>query len=248
MAGYERELAAAQLTLRRAGQVSQMFCRNLGALAPIMVPPFGAHFGRRPGMVASVLDHKYWFARLYELMTLYEIQERIRFSNPGFVMHFIPIFHDLYYNALQAFLAGRTGGVSALWMRHFNGPDQGDNAAGIDALKFSVVTGVTAHIQGDMATALEQAYRTYSADPKPPFNDFYKDFFSTNRPIFDIAKAQFFLDVAQKAPFPFRPELSQFIMGTGDQLGAGGLDINEVYRWRDNAWNTARTRLTVATP
>src|ERR1700693_6159715 len=45
---------------------------SLPFMAPIAVPPFGAHFGRRPGTVASVLDHKYWFAKLYELMTYYE--------------------------------------------------------------------------------------------------------------------------------------------------------------------------------
>jgi hypothetical protein len=99
MAGYERELTAAQQTLRRSAEVSQMFCRNLGALAPIAVPPFGAHFGRRPGTVASVLDHKYWFAKLYELMTYYEIRERGRFFYPGFVMYFIPVFYDMYYTA-----------------------------------------------------------------------------------------------------------------------------------------------------
>jgi uncharacterized protein DUF5995 len=243
MASYERELAAARQTLHRAVATSEMFCRNLGALAPIMVPPFGAHFGRRPGTIASVLDHKYWFAKLYELMTLYEIQERARFACPGYVMHFIPVFHGLYNNALQAFLAGNTGPVSTLWTRHFNGPGPGEAAAGIEALQFSVVTGVTAHIQGDMATALEQSYRTYAADPKPPFDDLHADFFVTNRPIFDLAKAAFFLDVAQKAPFPFRPDLSQYIIGVGDRTGAAGLDINEVYRWRETAWTTARGRI-----
>src|SRR5262249_17482774 len=110
--GYDEDLAAAAATLRRAVQVSQLFCRRLGAVAPIMLPPFGATFGRRPEMVESVLDHKYWFAKLYELITYYEIGGREKFTYPGFVMHFIPVFYNMYYDAMRNFLAGNHSAVS----------------------------------------------------------------------------------------------------------------------------------------
>ena len=45
----------------------------------------------------------YWFARLYELITLAEIQHRGRLSHPAFVLHFIPEFYELYRRNLDAY-------------------------------------------------------------------------------------------------------------------------------------------------
>ena len=50
------------------------------------------------------------------------------------------------------------------------------------------------------------------------------------------------LHLPQFGPFPVGPEVGQFLFATGEPL-AGGLDVGEVYRWRDVAWAEARRRL-----
>jgi len=58
---------------------------GLRALAPILIPPFpGATLGKRPGFQATVLDHKYWFAKLYELVTYQELSYSTHTDIPGF--------------------------------------------------------------------------------------------------------------------------------------------------------------------
>ena len=97
-----------------------------------------------------------------------------------------------------------------------------------------------------MATALERTYRSFVAKyclrPPPRFDDFHPDFFEGNRIVFDRAKAAFMLHLPQFGPFPVGPEVGQFLFATGEPL-AGGLDVGEVYRWRDVAWAEARRRL-----
>jgi hypothetical protein len=238
--GYAAELEAAKKTLhQRAAPVTRMFARKVGAVS-------FSYGGRWAGPTESVIDHKYWFAKLYELMTYYEIGAHEKFTHPGFIMHFIPVFYDLYYDAVQSFMAGDHKPVSDLWMRHFRGPTGRASPTAIDTVMFSVVTGVTAHIQGDMAFALETAYRTWAAKPKPAFAALYDDFFLRNRPIFAVGRAEFFLDVGQKTQSAVRPEVAQLMIGIGEQVAAGGLDVDEVHTWRTAAWRTAERKLAVA--
>jgi hypothetical protein len=164
-------------------------------------------------------------------------------------MHFIPIFYDLYYRALENWTAGNQAVVSSLWTIHFTRagrPDNGSITAWANGVRASIVTGVTAHIQGDMATALERAYRSYVAKyclvPPPRFDDFRPDFFARNRIVFDRAKAAFLLHLSQQGPLPVGPEIGQFLFAQGEPM-MGGLDVDEVYRWRDTAWAEARRRL-----
>lgn len=249
----ETEMPAARRTLELSASTSRSFVRSLGELAPILVLPFPqAHLGRRPGFVQTVIDDKYWFAKLYELITYYEILDRDRFQHPAFVMHFIPIFYNLYFDALQAFQAGDTARVSALWLRHFRCQSgNGGTQRTLDGVNFSIVSGVTAHVQGDMATALEQAYRTWDESPKPPFAALHDDFFDRNRPIFERVRASFFIDMNDKAGFPFRPEVGQLVIVTGEMVSGAGLSVNQIYQWRTTAWNEAARRLSApaaATP
>lgn len=244
----EREAARNTLTL--SAQVAGRFVRTLGAL--------GAH-GR---FVPTVIDNKYWFAKLYEYITYYEIGETMstpspqnptlvvtRFQYPAFILHFIPIFYNLYYRALENWYAGNQSAVSSLWTTHFTRaarPDNSSITSWMNDVRTSIVTGVTAHVQGDMATALEQTYRSYVAKycitAAPRFDAFREDFFERNRIVFDRAKAAFLLNLTQFSPFPGDPEFGQFLFGVGDRY-SGGLDVSEVYRWRDVAWGEARRRL-----
>jgi hypothetical protein len=231
------EMPLARATLDLSAQVSRRFIRSLGAL------------GARGRFVPTVLDNKYWFAKLYEFITYFEIADISRFRHPGFVLHFIPIFYNLYYQALENWFNGNRSSVSALWTTHFTRterPDVGSLRAWMNGVRDSIVTGVTAHVQGDMATALERAYRSYVSkyclNPPPRFDDFREDFFERNRIIFDRAKASLLLDLSPLSPFPVSPEVGQFLFAQGEPF-AGGLDVEEVYNWRAATWNEARRRL-----
>jgi Family of unknown function (DUF5995) len=242
----DHELASAKSTLDLSDRVASSFVTQLGALAPIMVLPFQAHFGRRPGFQMTVLDDKYWFAKLYALITYFEIRDHARFVYSSFVMHFITPFYKLYHDALQSYQRGDRGKVSRLWLSHFDGLRDGihpTQPGSMDGAKHSIQTGVTAHVQGDMALALEAAYRSWKADPKPPFDALKKDFMENNRPVFEASKAAFFLDLNDKQPFPFRPEVGQLIIASGERAVGGGLSIDEVYQWREAAWKSAGLRL-----
>jgi hypothetical protein len=231
----ERE--AARRTLALSAQVANGFIQTIGAVSA------------RGRFIPTVLDNKYWFAKLYEFITYYEIAEASNFRQPAFVLHFIPTFYDLYYQALENWITGKRASVSSLWTSHFTRagrPDKSSIGAWMIGVQLSIVTGVTAHVQGDMANALEQTYRSYVAkyclSSPPRFDEFRTDFFDKNRIVFDRAKAAFLLHLSQFSPFPVGPEWGQFLFAKGEQL-AGGLDVDEVYRWRDKAWSEARRRL-----
>lgn len=231
------ELQAARKTLGLSADIANNFLRAVGAL------------DARGKFTETILDNKYWFAKLYELITYHEIAEIRRFEHPAFVLHFIPTFYNLYHKALQNFWNKEVNKISPLWVNHFRvtgRPNWNSVSEFTIQVLQSVVTGVGAHIQGDMADALEQSYRSYVAKyclSNVRFDDFRKDFFENNRPIFDMVQAAFFLELSRRGPFPVRPEVGQFLIGKGQQLIGGGLDIDEVYRWRAEAWEKARKRL-----
>jgi hypothetical protein len=230
------ERSAARASLNKAAGVSRRFIVTVGAL------------DARGRFVPTILDNKYWFAKLYELITYNEIAESGRFKQAAFVFHFIPIFYDMYSDALEAFLRGDLGRVSPLWQHHFRSagrPNVSSFSAWQAGIQTSISTGVAAHIQGDMATALERAYRSYTAKyclPRPHFDTFREDFFENNWPIFQRVQADLFLELSKFGPFPVRPEIAQAIIGIGAGV-LGGLDLNEVFRWRAAAWAEAKRRL-----
>jgi hypothetical protein len=231
----ERE--AAHRTLTQSASVANRFIRTLGGLSA------------RGRFIPTIIDNKYWFAKLYEYITYFEVADAPKFRQGAFVMHFIPIFYGLYFQALEDWTNGRQSAVSSLWSFHFTRagrPDTGSIMKWANGVRSSIVTGVTAHVQGDMATALEQAYRSYVAkyclSSPPPFDEFRHDFFEGNRIVFERAKAAFLLHLSQHGPLPVGPEIGQFLFAQGEPL-AGGLDVGEVYRWRDVAWSTAKRRL-----
>jgi hypothetical protein len=111
----------------------------------------------------------------------------------------------------------------------------------------SIVTGTTAHVQGDMATALERTYRSYVAkyclSPPPRFDEVRPDFFKMDSIVFKHSQAAFFLHLSQFSPFLVGPEWGQFLFGVGARRVPGSLDIDLVDQWRDIAWSEAKRRL-----
>lgn len=239
MANPETEYLAAREILNRSVEVTRWFARSIGGL------------NARGRFSVTILDEKYWFAKLYQLMTYYEIGAVNKFAHGRFVMHFIHHFYMSYYTPLRQYVEGNGTSVPTHWRAHFAGRprasrDSSSVSDWVTGLQTSIVTGVTAHIKGDMAPALESAYRSWvpSNGSKPEFSALKADLTGQQGlAVFDLAKAAFFLDVAHYSPFPWRVELQQYIFGVGEQLGAGGLDINEVFKWREEAWKTAAANL-----
>jgi hypothetical protein len=188
------EMPAARATLERSRQVAERFS-SYGALSAA---------GR---FTKTVLDDKYWFAKLYEYITYYEIEmsRTKQLQHPGFVLHFIPIFYGMYADALEKYLSGNKTGVHPMWAVHFSTagrPRTGSSFAWIGGVVASIKTGVAAHIRGDMAGALEQAYRSYVRKyclSNPPFDMFKRDLFDVMKPVFEKAKAALLLNVSQLA-------------------------------------------------
>ena len=90
---YHAELLEARQTLDLSARTASQFVAQLGAVAPVLLPPFPtATLGRRPGLQATVLDQKYWFAKLYELVSYEELSYSTLTKHPGFSLHFMKVF------------------------------------------------------------------------------------------------------------------------------------------------------------
>ncbi len=144
--GYDAELIEARATLRLSGETAAGFLKQLGALTPILIFPFpGATLGKRPGFQLTVMDHKYWFAKLYELVSYQEISYALTTAYPGFTLHF---HESILYDVLQRapeLHEEKLEPVSPLWSTSFTGPpadSHGDlpEPDSMEAIKFCVRT------------------------------------------------------------------------------------------------------------
>jgi len=246
--GYEREYQEARQTLDLSARTASLFVAQLGALAPILLPPFPAvTLGRRPGFQATVLDQKYWFAKLYELVTYEELNYSKHTNYPAFSLHFMKVFYDMYYSALTNFMQQRFSAVSQLWTIHMRGLNGDDgrpaDPTSLQAVQHSVRTGATAHIQGDMPIALATAYRTWNASPKPPFQDLREDFIVKSEGAFTRAQASFYIEVNDKIASPMRPEVGQFGAAAYQQAFNIQPSLPVMFGWRRDAWQAAAAAL-----
>ncbi len=227
---FEIEAKEASRTRAQSIDVANRFFRTVGAV------------GRTGRFIPTIIDTKYWFAKLYEITTGFEIGAARDYKQPGFVLHFIPIFYNMYNRALDAWDAGGAG-VSPLWRVHFMSTGRPDNdsiTAWTNGVMTSLITGVTAHIRGDMGQALETAYRSfvskYCLDPAPPFDTYKEDFFAMGA-VFNQARLAAMSLVASLGP------INEGGVKIGDSLGLGGLDVSQVDQWRAEAWADAKRRL-----
>lgn len=227
--GCPDELAAAQATLTKSQQVASTI------------------LGRD-----AVNDLPYWFARLYQYITLHEIEERGKLEHPCFLLHFIPIFYDTYADVVAAFKG--KGKLPDLWSAHFT---HATGLIGIDpakdvmvwmmAVNKSLTMAVTAHIQGDMAPSLEKAYRSYSTKYTgvPPFDSFKKDFFESNKPVFEKARLSLVNELVNRGTgiAMFGKSVDPKFASEAAKMVNMGLDTTEIMRWRETAWSTAKKNL-----
>jgi len=246
--GYQNELLEARQTLELSGRTASQFVRQLGALAPVLVFPFpAATLGRRPGFQATVLDQKYWFAKLYEIVTYQELAYSTHTNYPGFSLHFMKVFYGMYYDALQNFMNKRYASVSPLWMTHFSGPESDDkeevSPVSMDAVQFSVRTGAISHIQGDMPIALATGYRTWRADPKPSFQELREDFIAKSEGAFQVAQARFYIQVNDKIASPMSPAVGQIGAAYYQAVFNIQPSLPVMFQWRKDSWQKAAASL-----
>jgi hypothetical protein len=196
------------------------------------------------------IDNLFWFSKVYEIITYEELNavtEQTR-EHPVFVLKFIPAFYRLYYDPLQLHLRKQPG-VPSHWQTHFAVTEVDIDSTSITAYQNQIlnciVTGVRAHIQGDMATALVQAYRSCKATYPaltPDFEKLLPDFFELDPVIFKRVPANFFKYLS-KLTLPFASTgVGQYLFGAGNEL-IHGLPIDTVVAWRAVAWKDAQASL-----
>ena len=100
-------------------------------------------------------------------------------------------------------------------------------------------------IQGDMAKAFVLAYKTfvskYWPDNPPPLEYFRNSFFSPAAlKIFAESQADVFIEIARTVgPQGISIEKTQEMLELGSRFFPA-LDLNTVYKWRQDAWNNAK--------
>jgi len=199
-------------------------------------------------------DKCYWFAFLYYVITDQEIQRRGQFKYPAFVMHFIPVFYDMYGVNAEQYAKNGMKGLKSNWQGHFSFGGEPTDGIKNQTLFLSdassvITSGVSTHILDDMPVALERAYRTYTATyctNNRPFDDYKSDFI-------DAKSKELFVAVRTS----FVNHLVNFGMGFGiarrgvnpevaakaaDKLGLG-INIDEIFAWRETAWQRAKERI-----
>jgi hypothetical protein len=229
--------------------VEWMEARNTYTLSKQTASQFVA-----PGSdTGKVLDQKYWFAKLYEIVTYNELGFSIHTRYPGFSLHFMKVFYGMYFDALANFLGQRSGAVSSLWITHFTGLASTTNVDpdSYKAIEYSVLTGAIAHIQGDMPVGLVKAYQTWRTNPKPAFKDLRDEFITKSRGAFSNARAQFYVEVNNRylnkyMPRVFNnkfPEIGPYVIDEGQQELHIHPSLDEMFRWREDAWRKAAARI-----
>ena len=204
----------------------------------------------RPGARS---DLAYWFAELYYYITRYEIEDRGLFDHPAFVLHFIPIFYDMYAVNAEQFARGELANIVANWGEHFATAEAIVDPSMLVpyamAATRSLISGVKAHIQGDMADALVWAYRSYAARycRVPPFHPTYHpDFFDHNRPIFDRVRTALINELLNRGmglQMPGRRGMDPNLAARIADVLRVGMDVDKIYRWRQTAWDKAKARV-----
>jgi hypothetical protein len=194
-------------------------------------------------------DMPYWFARLYQYITMYEIKDRSKLSYPCFLLHFIPIFYDTYAVAAEAFKSAGT--IPGHWREHFGmaklivDPTTPDPWA--RAVTKSLVSGVKAHIKVDMAPSLEKAYRTFDAKytSVPSFDTYKPDFFGRNRVVFAKVRDTIINEIVNRGlgMAARGRSVDPKLANKAGKILKIGLQIDEIYDWREVAWKTAKSKL-----
>jgi hypothetical protein len=194
-------------------------------------------------------DLPYWFARLYAIITEFEIRDRNKLTQPCFLLHFIPTFYETYLAPAQAFMAKKMDDIPNHWQEHFSMAglivDPSQLMPWVNAVTRSLVSAVTAHIKGDMAPSLTKAYRSFSAaySGVPTLDTFKPDFFERNKVTFEDVRTNLINEVVNRGTgvtAAGRGNVDPNFAAQVGQILKIGLDIDEIYKWREAAWAMAK--------
>ncbi|HEY7109693.1 MAG TPA: hypothetical protein VH415_09715 [Nitrososphaeraceae archaeon] len=195
------------------------------------------------GIKQYPISNLYWFAKLYSDTTYLEIRDLNKVEHPAMIAHFIPIFFGLYKQAIDSYMKRDYQNIPAEWMNHFKSSQ--DAKVSLTGAQVSIESAVPAHIQGDMPKAFVQAYKSFVSKycpNNPPTLDYFRSSFfgPAALKIFPESQAGLFLELARI----FRPpgtsiEQTQLGIRIGSEI-FNGLDINTVYKWREQAWEDAK--------
>jgi hypothetical protein len=145
----------------------------------------------------------------------------------------------------------KKGSIPSHWQDHFNMAslivDPSQLIPWMNAVTKSLISGVAAHIKGDMAPSLEKAYRTFSAKYTgvPPFDTFKQDFFDRNRPIFAKVRLTLVNELVNRGMglATSGKSVDPSFASQAAEVVNMGLKIDEIYKWREDAWRTAKLKL-----
>lgn len=111
--------------------------------------------------LAAAGDPKYWFTRVYEYVTEYQLQacREGRITHQGWLLRLIPRFHDYYYDNLMRWMGEVSGFVESQWRIAFQAMEEGKYDDGdAKAFVYGLMKGVEAHIEEDLPRALAEVY------------------------------------------------------------------------------------------
>lgn len=159
-------------------------------------------------------DMKYWFARVYSLVTEYEIEACVvekRFRYPHLILMLVQAFDDTYMKNLDARRAGQR--TEPNWREAFDSAEsrQWDSVLSGAAIKNALLPSMQAHIRFDLPRAIAFVVNDYRR--------FVPEFTPDDlKPDFDAMK-----EVFEKAQRDLRPE----IVFRGAWALVGGLNADK---------------------
>ena len=117
----------------------------------------------------------------------------------------------------------------------------------VNAVSKSLATGVFAHINGDMAESLVTAYKSFSAKYTgvPPLDTFKDDFFKANIKVFEKVRLTLVNELVNRGAGlgTFGKSVDPKFASEAAAAVNIGLNISEIYGWREKAWNKAKEKL-----
>ena len=233
----ERQRFAASETLARSESVAKMFWASYPTIAR----------GKSPELPGAPTIH-YYFAKLYQLITYYELQDSRAHSYPGFTYLLINVFYQMYDDAVpQLLTTGKPARTTPLWQRYLQKCELHESGALIapNGIMDVIYAAAQAHILGDLGEALARTYNSYSRAyaPKLFFHEFKNDFFGNiQKATFKRVTADFQSHMVAIVPIWLPVEQGQLMLWLAQEV-AGFLQGSELWQWRQRAWRDAEVML-----
>lgn len=202
-----------------ADPASQNVC---GRGSRACIDAVAAEMNRRLDLLAAACDHNAAFALMYLRVTEGVAADRSRFGHPRYLNHLDAVFARLYFQAFDAWRAGRRGDVPQSWQLAFESADERE-VAGIG----DMMLGMNAHISRDLPFAL------YATGLETPSGEDGEPDFDRVNALLESVQSPMIREAARR----FDPTIAS---STLPLAGVGSSTVAELLvRWRTEAWNNA---------